>query len=387
MAWPGSDVDTTQMDAGTDSPASGRASLLDLAQKLNQMRNHVSAFIQALLDDADAATARATLGVPDAFGLRNKIINGGMQVCQRPGSTVLTLGAAPIYGGADRMVSSISGFTAVASATVFQLGPGYGPASGSGYVQNILVSTPTGSGTMVHGQRIEAKNSCALNGSALTVSAMVRQDSGASVSCYIRISKPNAADNFSGTTVIATSAAIPLASSAGGMSAVSFTATLGASDATNGLLVEVFITGVAATCNFWLSQLQLEQGALATPFEHRPVGLEFDLCKRYFQAWRNPSGSAVMVLAVGICVSASQVGYAHLQLSTQMRSVPTIFGSNGISATDGAASTAMIISGVVASDRALSLSYFSGSGLTVGRAGVLLIDIGSANYFSASAEL
>jgi hypothetical protein len=62
MTWPSADVDTTDMDAGTDSPASARADLKDLADKFNQIRNHVTSFIQTLLDDATAAAARATLG-------------------------------------------------------------------------------------------------------------------------------------------------------------------------------------------------------------------------------------------------------------------------------------------------------------------------------------
>lgn len=63
MTWPASDVVTTNLDAGTDSPATARAQLLDLVQKFNQLRAHVSAAAQALLDDADAAAMRTTLGL------------------------------------------------------------------------------------------------------------------------------------------------------------------------------------------------------------------------------------------------------------------------------------------------------------------------------------
>ncbi len=62
MTWPAADVGTTNADAGTDSPATARTDLLDLMTKFNQVRNHVSAFIQTLLDDAAASNARATLG-------------------------------------------------------------------------------------------------------------------------------------------------------------------------------------------------------------------------------------------------------------------------------------------------------------------------------------
>lgn len=62
MTWPAADVGTTNADAGTDSPATARTDLLDLMTKFNQVRSHVSAFIQTLLDDAAASNARATLG-------------------------------------------------------------------------------------------------------------------------------------------------------------------------------------------------------------------------------------------------------------------------------------------------------------------------------------
>lgn len=48
MTWPTSDVTTTSLDAGTDSPQTARAHLLDLAQKFNQVRAHGAVFEQGL---------------------------------------------------------------------------------------------------------------------------------------------------------------------------------------------------------------------------------------------------------------------------------------------------------------------------------------------------
>ena len=62
MTWPTAAISTANMDAGTDSPATARADLLQLTQQVNQLQAHVSTFAATLLDDADAASMRGTLG-------------------------------------------------------------------------------------------------------------------------------------------------------------------------------------------------------------------------------------------------------------------------------------------------------------------------------------
>lgn len=74
MVWPAANVNTTNADAGTDSPAAFRDDVLDLINKFNQLRAHPSPFIQGLLDDIDAAAARATLGAASTTG--NESIDG-----------------------------------------------------------------------------------------------------------------------------------------------------------------------------------------------------------------------------------------------------------------------------------------------------------------------
>lgn len=62
MTMPTVAVVTTNLDAGTDSPATARTDLLDAVQKLNQIIAHISTFAGTLLDDTTAAAARGTLG-------------------------------------------------------------------------------------------------------------------------------------------------------------------------------------------------------------------------------------------------------------------------------------------------------------------------------------
>lgn len=61
MTWPASDVNTTNADASTDSPATFRTDVLDLLTKFNLLRNHVSSFMQGLLASTTAGNALASL--------------------------------------------------------------------------------------------------------------------------------------------------------------------------------------------------------------------------------------------------------------------------------------------------------------------------------------
>jgi hypothetical protein len=62
MTYPASDVVTTNTDASTDSPASARADILDLMQKFNQLRAHITSFWQTTLNRTSAALVRSDLG-------------------------------------------------------------------------------------------------------------------------------------------------------------------------------------------------------------------------------------------------------------------------------------------------------------------------------------
>lgn len=64
---------------------------------------------------------------------------------------------------------------------------------------------------------------------------------------------------------------------------VSWTFTVdGAAVGTNNCLV-LAIASESVASNVYVYQVQLEEGATATPFEQRPAGLELSLCQRYFE--------------------------------------------------------------------------------------------------------
>jgi len=70
---------------------------------------------------------------------------------------------------------------------------------------------------------------------------------------------------------------------------------------------------------FDIAQVQLEEGSEATPFEQRPIGLEFSLCQRYYQVlYKEDTGNLYINASLGDCFGGCLV------LQTPMRAIPTI---------------------------------------------------------------
>jgi hypothetical protein len=168
MAWPSSDVPTTNLDAGTDNPQTARADLLSLAQAVNLLRNHFSTFMRGVVEAVDAAAARIALGAStvgsnlftaaDAAAARSAI--GGTTV----GNSVLTAAdaaaARTAIGAAEAAATvNLTGAQTVGGQKTFSGGYlstsatqpiGYATGSGADVTQltskstGVTVTRPTG---------------------------------------------------------------------------------------------------------------------------------------------------------------------------------------------------------------------------------------------------
>lgn len=210
--------------------------------------------------------------------LRNFIINGCCRIGQRGAQSLVN--NAYTYAGADRIMGYPNSFT----SCVGTLSQASGLAGTiSGYAQQALVTT-TGTGSMIFATRLEARDVARLNGKTVTISAKVYHDTGSALNSAIQLYKANAADNFSGVTQIGTTVTTGSVATST-WTKISATFTLGATDASNGLLAFVQFQSVGAVTskNFYIGEWQLEQGSVASEFDMRPFALENALCKRYFR--------------------------------------------------------------------------------------------------------
>lgn len=76
---------------------------------------------------------------------------------------------------------------------------------------------------------------------------------------------------------------------------------------------------------FAITGVQLEVGSVATPFEHRPYGMELALCQRYYYRFSPAAGKAISTGFVGSATTA----YLTTPFPVQMRTSPTGLETSG----------------------------------------------------------
>ena len=258
-------------------------------------------------------------------GRKNLFINGGCQVGQR-GNVALSNSAVK-YGACDRwgMYPNVSG---THSATSSQATVTW---SESGNAIGWTAVTTVQAGLMLTRQFIESSNVRHLTGKKLTCSFKVFHDVGADVSVNILTLKPNSKDNFASTTDLTSNTMIATAAS-GVVTEVSYTwpNALTAADCVNGFCVTIQLgTSTSVTNkNFYVADLQLEEGSVATDFEHRSFGEELALCLRYF--WRD---AAIEGWFFPINPSNNVYFRSEIYFPTIMRSSPSVSVGSSITGT------------------------------------------------------
>ena len=286
---------------------------------------------------ADIAAAYAA-GNPLSF--RNRIINGSAIIGQRGVVNVTT--TTPAYG-TDRMLAGVVAGTGI-NVNLFKSSFG---GSSSGLAHYITGSFTNG--TPYWAQRIEAQNCQDLNSQWVTVSGLLYHDAGSTLNFTPRLSKAPSVDSFAGATAIATNANVSVPS--GVVTPFTTRFQLGSTDASNGLMFEMFLAGTATVTgkNFCITDLQLEKGVIQTLFENRFVGFELALSQRYYQQW---DYSAALGSGGATALPATKFSNTDTILATAgtngpMRATPTVTSSNSsVRAIFNTAQTSATISGL-----------------------------------------
>lgn len=251
------------------------------------------------LDEVNAAYSAG------ALSNRNLIINGAMQVAQRGTSGGVTTSYTYML---DRWLAN-GGITSWAQ---------------TGAQKSVLqVVTQAGTGPA---QRIESNGANFVSGNTYTLSFQVNPTI-ADVTVGVTFRNGN---SYLSEIVAVTDVSSQVV--AGSYSTVTYTFTLSSSadivtyPSHN---MQVFIgSSVVNTLN--ITNVQLEVGDTATPFEHRSYGQELALCQRYyFTTW--PTGTALGTnivstrnLGVAMAGNAIKVFSGGLALPVEMRATPSV---------------------------------------------------------------
>ena len=300
-------------------------------------------------------------------GFRNRIINGNFDFWQR-GTSHSTNG----YGSADRWNNVIIGSACTMSRQPFTLGQTDVPGEPT-YFCRMAVTSVAGAGNIANlQQRIEYVRTFA--GQQVTVSFWAKADAAKPISVELiqffgSGGSPSANVDTIGTTKTTLSTS---------WQKVTVTATVpsisGKTLGTNGnswLQFNIWFDAGSdfnartdslgqQSGTFDIAKVQIEPGAVATPFERRPIGTELALCQRYYLSYGD--------FHVGMNGNANAQGDGAFPV--QMRASPTLSYTDA----SGVANQVSIWDGT------LNSSTFSSGSLS---AGTLRIVLDAGTSFSS----
>jgi hypothetical protein len=321
----------------------------------------------------------------------NAIINGAFEINQR----VFTSTSSNVVYTFDRWKTEFSSVTATYSAQAFAVGEAPSSTVGGTNFIRVATSAATGSTYTVIRQEVEDVRSFA--GQVVTLSFWAKSSTaGAKVGARM-----NQEFGSGGSTFVATNATTP-ATLTSSWDRYSFTIalpsisgkTIGAGSSLSALIMvnDSFLgTNVGAqnaTIDLW--GVQLEAGAVATPFKRNSPNIQAELaaCQRYYQRWQADTNYAYL----GGFINPSNVadGPGFLTLFTPMRTKPTSvsFGNLALSSlSDSRVALTNITVNIHATASNGMLQFFVVGGLSPGTLYKLQANNSAAGFIALSAEL
>lgn len=284
----------------------------------------------------------------NSMGFRNRIINGNMTIDQRNAGASVTLTAANFVYPVDRMYAFRASGTSGAIAQ--RVASGITP---SGYALRVQRNNgDTATAALGFGQVIETANCGDLAGITVTFSFKARcgaNFSAASSQITARIGTGTGTDqsaaNFYNAAWTGQSNTNNTPTLTTSWQTFSYTITAGSSVSQIG--VQFFATPVGtAGANDWfeITEIQVEAGSVASPFERVDYGRQLIQCQRYYCTSGGEVVGATSGAAVGAMLNGSDTGSARgsMRFPVTMRATPTVTLYNN----ETGASGGVVVNGV-----------------------------------------
>jgi len=266
----------------------------------DQVANAQTYSVNSAASAAAAAVSAASVSALTSVGFRNRLINGGITIAERPAVTPNT---GWQIGAVDRIQYICTGTGITATATKV-----FNAAFRSGSALQINGSWTNGQVGVR--QNIMSEDVIDLTSKAnqtITQSILVYQNTGAAVNFDVAFYKPNAYNDFSAITFLSQqTVSVPN----NVVTKISCTRALSPSDTINGLQAVVFQSAVktVASKTFLFSDWQVEVGSVATEYDVRPFEIERLLCEGFSQkSFPNDIAPAAATTTVGSYVDCQPV--------------------------------------------------------------------------------
>ena len=314
---------------------------------------------------------------------KNLCLNGGMVIAQRASQT-FNLSNTAQNAQVDAYALWATG-TAVSAGTIIQ--DTAAPVGRKGYAAKVAGATITGTGVVYCRHRIESFDARQFKNQTASFSVRVYHDTGASVNYTIVIRKPSATpDTFGSVTTIGTSAAQAVATATDTL--VTFQA-VSVGDTSNGIEIEVQAAcGAVTTKDFWFTEFKAEEGAISTPYEHKPYADDADECLR--RLWILGGGHAYEQIADGQATSTTAAAFPTI-LAVPMRATPSLTisaaGDFALINASGSTITCTALTLANATPRNVQFGATVASGLVAGSGVILEANNTTNTRLTLSAEL
>jgi hypothetical protein len=293
--------------------------------------------VNSILDATGGATTTINGFTPTVSNMagRNRIINGDMRIDQRNAGAAVTV---TNHFAVDRFRSDNQTGTGTMTGQRSTLGNSYSLK----LTATAALTTLTTSAYMTPViYQAEAQDIFDLNSKNVTVSFKVETNWTGNLAIAIRksdFSRSYVVDvavtsgtnsvsvvvPFEDATIVTNGTGVGIMLLIGTNNEANFrTGTTGSWQA-GSLFVSTSSTQWAKTINNFVNvtEVQLEEGSVATPFEHRQYGQELVLCQRYYEK---------LIGAIGGSSGSTIVGRCHWFFKTEKRTTPTIVQGAGSS--------------------------------------------------------